>query len=847
MLSGASTADYTELHRELIRFYGFQRAGTANGDPHNPFYDHAPYPHANDNHNGHALDGGWYDAGDFVKFGLPLGYSVYVLLKGYDVWPGAYDDRDSWDYTGNADGIPDILNEVKVASDYLLKAVIDENTIVMDVGNASRDHGQLSESGYQNAQRIPHREVYLADGADVPGLYAAALALMASLYAPYDDAYAQRCLTKARKAFTFCTTHQRVGTTVQKDWNNGGQPYYGTDTWADKMACGAIELYRATGEQVYLTWARDLMAQVTRHFYVLGYANCGDLAAFELYRQGETGPAGAWISDVNLAINRVVSRSGLLVTGAFVNSNWGVCRDAATAAFSAALAYMVKGDNQYRDFAFEQINWVAGFSPHSTSYITRYDGGPRHPHHRNDITLGGLLRGGIMSGPTPQGPFDPTQPENSTWIFSDVADKYTNTEVALDYNAGAIGTVAFIRYYTNPPPGLVRIEEPLKATPDMVDFNTTDAVAITMKLATTRPWTITLTGQNSGALKTLSGTGASVSARWSGDAGTGAFEPGEIVDVVYVEETVAEYHRSRAKTTLYIENLKAASFRADDVLVDDIDDGDTINELGGTWSAFSDQSEGIPGAASATPIIYISGSGKSDTKAVLARITASAGATHPYAGIKTSLAAGGSAVSIGPATSVVFDVKPADDEARFRVELEEPGFGGTDYRGAFVSVPSATWHRVRIAFTDMHPPAWSSRTAALNPDAIAAIRFVVQGENSTRLTIDNLHVENLRLGAAPVRTDALRLRLSSSARVRSSPGIIAYSPPAAVTGEGWSVVVFDMAGRRVYRRRLSPAHGGSIVRLHGLHPSPGTYLLHHLNERNGQPAPAMRCLVPPGR
>src|SRR5688500_2159263 len=90
---------YGTLHNLLIRFYGYQRAGDKAIDNKNPFYTAAsPYPHSADNHQGKDLSGGWYDAGDFVKFGLPLGYSTYTLLKGYDVFPRAYDDLDSWDY-----------------------------------------------------------------------------------------------------------------------------------------------------------------------------------------------------------------------------------------------------------------------------------------------------------------------------------------------------------------------------------------------------------------------------------------------------------------------------------------------------------------------------------------------------------------------------------------------------------------------------------------------------------------------------------------------------------------------------------------------------------------------------
>ena len=102
--------------------------------------------HGGDNYNGNKLDGGWYDAGDYIKFGMPLGYTVYCLLKGYDVFPSAY---------SVSNGIPNILTEVKFATDYLTKAVINDNTIVLDVGQAADEHetwGVKYESGRSGNQ-----------------------------------------------------------------------------------------------------------------------------------------------------------------------------------------------------------------------------------------------------------------------------------------------------------------------------------------------------------------------------------------------------------------------------------------------------------------------------------------------------------------------------------------------------------------------------------------------------------------------------------------------------------------------------------------------------------------------
>src|SRR5690606_17188554 len=218
------------------------------------------------------------------------------------------------------------------------------------------------------------------------------------------------------------------------------------------MACAAVELYRATQEATYLTQAKAFQGGVAQHFFVLSYAHVGDISAFELARLGE-GISGAWLSDVAFTMNRVVTASTAspLIKGAFINSDWGNAGNAASAGFSAALAFRISGDSKYLDFARSQAHWVAGLAPFTQSYIVGFGtNGPTAPHHRNDVTkLNGVrLKGGVVSGPSPSGTFNPEMPQNSSWSFNgNDAGNYKNTEVALNYNAGMVGLVGFLRDY----------------------------------------------------------------------------------------------------------------------------------------------------------------------------------------------------------------------------------------------------------------------------------------------------------------------------------------------------------------------------------------------------------------
>ena len=78
---------------------------------------------------GRDLTGGWYDAGDHVKFGLPMAASATMLA-----W-GIVDYRYAYVSTGQLDIA---LDQLKWATDYFIKAHPTANELYGQVGNGGR-------------------------------------------------------------------------------------------------------------------------------------------------------------------------------------------------------------------------------------------------------------------------------------------------------------------------------------------------------------------------------------------------------------------------------------------------------------------------------------------------------------------------------------------------------------------------------------------------------------------------------------------------------------------------------------------------------------------------------------
>jgi len=783
----SAAVDYSTLHDLVIRFYGYQRAGLKSGTS---GALNGVDAHKGDNYNQYPLDGGWYDAGDYIKFGMPLSYAVYCLLKGYDIFPSAYADKYKQDNGSGSDGVPDILNQVKYATDYMMKAVINESTIILDVGRAEEEHQTwgVTNSGGRDASKC-----LTCSGADIPATYAACLALMSTLYRKYDAKYADDCLAKAKVAYKFAKKKIDQGgdnnlfSQAQKKAGEYLYYYYTPDGGkvqrqiGDKMAAAGVELYRATNDEdpEYKAWAKHGIAEM---YNCMSYSFVGPLASFEVWRQG-LGSASSVSENVGF-VDKMVQTDGPF-KGVYKNSGWGTARDVGTAAFVYALAYVTSsGDDKraaYLQRAKDHIAWVTGTNSKNQSYIVGFgNNAPTSIHYRSPVTP----QGGLVSGPDGDG----------NWTNDKNNAQYT--EVAIDYNAGICGAVAFVKALESPGDD-IQVKTAFSATPDGEIDLTAKTVTFKASFSKSVAWTLTITGGS--GTKKYTGTGADVSQSWDGSADQGLFLSGEnIAASLSVDGNIVAYDILKVKAVnLFLAKAKKLAPSASDVLVDNFDDGDSTNQLGGKWLPIGDQTS----FAGKTNIMIDANNGKQ--LKVTGTITSDARTS--FAGAMTGFNAAGSPQSIGSSKTVVFDCY-ANKETRITVELQQADIADSAWYCMTVPVTTLS-NTYRLDIAKFKQPEWKTADKPLDLNNISALRFTLfDSTGLTSMYLDNVSIESL--STASITHSLTPSTAYFNPMVTGSS--LQYVMPQTLSGT-LVCSVFDIAGKVVLRRTVNARPGTPVT------------------------------------
>lgn len=308
---------------------------------------------------GAVLDasGGWWDAGDYLKFVETHSYTVAMMLVGVRDFPGQ---------VGNGSAASNFTAEAQFGLDWLQKMWVDSSqTLYYQTGVASGgrnytgdhdiwrlpqadDNWQGCTSGYQY---ICHRPVFLntagGSGAtispNIAGRLAADFALCYKVFAASNTAYANQCLISAEHIFNLANTNPSGNLLTTGPWD-----FYPEVEWRDDMELGATELYFAlqgatnlpsgflqTNPTYYLTaaaqWANAYITGPNDAADTLNLYDVSGLAHYELYRafQLAGNPTGlatteaALLADLKKQLDKAVTQAGTDPFGfGFTWANW---------------------------------------------------------------------------------------------------------------------------------------------------------------------------------------------------------------------------------------------------------------------------------------------------------------------------------------------------------------------------------------------------------------------------------------------------------------------------------------------------------------------------------------------
>src|SRR5215475_7109532 len=391
------------------------------------------------------LTGGFHDAGDHVKFGLPQGFSASLL--GWSL----YEYRAEFDSAGMT---AKTLRTLKYYTDYFLKSHPNATTFYYQVGDGNADHGYWGSPELQTGSRPLIVATPSSPAVDILGQHAAALALMSINYRSTDAAYANQCLTAARELFDMARASLASCSGAGCRGQDGGD-FYNSTSHFDDLAWGAIWLHIATGEQSYLDpvdgWISQPNDSNDNPYQKRWTMAWDDMTLANLLKMHQLTGRAKYRD--GLRANLVWFRDTLQKTPAGLPwlDQWGVLRYASAEAGLGFLADKLFGYDDFFSRGSFIVNYVLGSNPRNGSYMTNYlNNPPVHPHHRaNEPTRGGPTHGiigGLVGGPA----------LNDSW--TDSVDDFRANEVALDYNAYLVFALAGRLYFANggqpgtPPP-----------------------------------------------------------------------------------------------------------------------------------------------------------------------------------------------------------------------------------------------------------------------------------------------------------------------------------------------------------------------------------------------------------
>ncbi|XP_047321532.1 endoglucanase 3-like [Impatiens glandulifera] len=420
------------------------------------------------------LTGGYYDAGDNVKFNFPMAFTTTML---------------SWSTLEYGKKLgPELRNAkaaIKWGTDYLIKcATATPGVLYVGVGDPNADHKCWERPEDMNTIRTVYSVSQRNPGSDVAAETAAALAAASLVFRKSDPKYSKLLLRTAKNVMQFAIQHRGA---YSDSLGSAACPFYCSFSgYKDELLWGGAWLYRATNDVYYLNFIKSLGADDSTDIFSWDnkYAGARVLLsrrtlvdndkAFEPFRQQAEDFMCKILPNSPSSTTRY-TQGGLMYKLPQDNLQYATSISFLLTTYSKYMASskskhtfncggLIVTAKTLRDLAKQQVDYILGVNPLKMSYMVGF--GPHYPrriHHRGSSlpslsvhhqSFGcgsgfqsffysansnpNILVGAIVGGP------------NQSDGFADDRTDYSESEPATYINAAAVGPLAyFAGIYSN--------------------------------------------------------------------------------------------------------------------------------------------------------------------------------------------------------------------------------------------------------------------------------------------------------------------------------------------------------------------------------------------------------------
>ena len=334
--------------------------------------------------------GGWYDAGDYNKYIVPISVSIYQMLFAYQQFPEFFEEQ-NLNIPESNNEIPDVLDE----SLYALRWMF-----TMQDPNDGGVYHKLTTANFAGGV-MPHlanAQRYVVQKTSTATFdFAAVMAQAARVYESILPDFADSALAAAELAWQWGEANPEVyynqGTLSDPAINTGA---YGDGNTSDEQFWAATELYITTGNDEYY----DKTGWNNTDIGNPGWSDVRALGLYSLvhHRKNLTELATADTSALKQKLINSFSwyvddaKNSPYRTAAGVHDwqyYWGSNGGFGNLAMAFLQIYQITDDQDYYDATIHVIDYLLGRNPLGHSYITGYgDLAPMEIHHRQSYADG---------------------------------------------------------------------------------------------------------------------------------------------------------------------------------------------------------------------------------------------------------------------------------------------------------------------------------------------------------------------------------------------------------------------------------------------------------------------------